>query len=101
MRSDHGSVLRRGYSSREMTLISVDLPEPLGPRITACSPCAMERVTPSSTTRSPRCTVTFWKSMRGTSDIDLILYPSPPEDTPAVRGEIELPDHLVRGVSAS
>src|ERR1017187_8133322 len=36
---------------------SVDLPDPFGPRIATFSPCAMDSVTPSGTSRPPRRTV--------------------------------------------
>ena len=51
--------------------MSVDLPHPLGPRMATCSPCAIERVTQSSATRSSRRTETLSSSMRG---IKLLFY---------------------------
>ena len=51
--------------SREISLMSVDLPLPLGPRMATCSPCPMASVTPSNTTRGPRSTVTFSNSISG------------------------------------
>src|SRR5579872_2188598 len=47
-----------------MALMSVDLPEPFGPRMATCSPCAMEKVSPSSARLLPRITVTFRSSSR-------------------------------------
>src|SRR6516165_209252 len=48
-----------------MVLISVDLPEPFGPRMHTCSPAPMESVTSSSAARGPRITVTRFISIRG------------------------------------
>src|SRR5438874_6343870 len=42
-----------------MVLISVDLPQPFGPRMATCSPASMRRFTSCSTTLSPRATFTF------------------------------------------
>src|SRR5208282_5037466 len=51
-----------------MVLISVDLPQPFGPRMQTCSPASMRSETPSSAGRSvdsPRTTVTSCKARRG------------------------------------
>jgi hypothetical protein len=69
MRSDQGSGFRTGYSSREISLINVDLPQPLGPRIATCSPCAIEMLTLSNAMRSSRRTVTFSSSIRGINSL--------------------------------
>src|SRR5437868_6920346 len=42
-----------------MVLMSVDLPQPFGPRMATCSPASMRRFTSCSTTLSPRATFTF------------------------------------------
>src|SRR5579862_6360042 len=47
-----------------MVLISVDFPQPLGPRIATCSPALIRRLKSSSATLSPRITRTFFKSTR-------------------------------------
>lgn len=39
--------------------MSVDLPDPLGPRIAVCSPALMARLSPSSRRRPLRATVAF------------------------------------------
>ena len=54
-----------------MSLMSVDLPHPFGPRMATCSPWEMERVMESSATRSSRRTDMLSSSMRG---INQILY---------------------------
>src|ERR1035437_7824542 len=46
-----------------MVKISVDFPQPFGPRIATCSPVRILRFTSSSTTRSPRATFT-WRNSR-------------------------------------
>src|SRR5690349_1620137 len=48
-----------------MVLMSVDFPQPFGPRIHTCSPAAISRFTFRSATRSPRMTVTFLNERRG------------------------------------
>src|SRR6266852_9983465 len=48
-----------------MVLISVDLPQPFGPRIHTCSPHAIFRVMSRSATRSPRITLARSKESRG------------------------------------
>ena len=45
--------------------MSVDLPEPLGPRMQTCSPTAMRRERPSRATFWPRRTVMFCRSRSG------------------------------------
>src|ERR1700675_468515 len=50
-----------------MVLISVDFPQPLGPRIATCSPALILRLKSSSATLSPRMTRTFFKSTRAGS----------------------------------
>src|SRR5690349_6569527 len=45
--------------------MSVDLPQPLGPRIAVCSPRFSFREKSSSTTRSPRMTLTCSSSRSG------------------------------------
>src|SRR5712664_2917704 len=47
-----------------MVLMSVDLPQPFGPRIATCSPASTRRLKSSSATLSPRMTRTFFKSTR-------------------------------------
>src|ERR1022692_3262047 len=47
-----------------MVLISVDLPQPFGPRMAACSPAWMRRVMSWRTVLSPRITVMLWKSSK-------------------------------------
>src|SRR5450432_3815777 len=49
-----------------MSLISVDLPEPLGPSSATCSPCRICSVKFRSTVLSPRVTVTRAKSINKT-----------------------------------
>src|ERR1039458_658204 len=46
-----------------MARMSVDLPQPLGPRAATCSPARMVRSMSWRTTRSPRATLT-WRSVR-------------------------------------
>src|SRR5579859_3686783 len=48
-----------------MVLISVDLPQPFGPRIHTCSPASMHREMSSSAARSPRITVTCFSASSG------------------------------------
>src|SRR5947207_1678663 len=49
--------------------MKVDLPQPLGPRMATCSPCAMERVIPERATRSSRRTLTLWSSISGVNPL--------------------------------
>src|ERR1035441_1980619 len=48
-----------------MVLISVDLPQPLGPRMATCSPTPTRRLTSRRTVFSPRITHTRSSSMSG------------------------------------
>src|ERR1700676_13161 len=48
-----------------MVLISVDLPQPFGPRMAACSPAWMRRAMSWRTVFSPRITVRLRKSSNG------------------------------------
>src|SRR5579863_4764675 len=50
-----------------MVLISVDFPQPFGPRMATCSPALIRRLKSSSATLSPRMTRTFFKSTRAGS----------------------------------
>src|ERR1017187_8175550 len=50
-----------------MVLISVDLPQPLGPRMATCSPTPMRRLTSRSTIFLPRITQTRSMSISGRS----------------------------------
>src|SRR5579863_2752714 len=50
-----------------MVLISVDFPQPFGPRMATCSPALIGRLKSSSATLSPRMTRTFFKSTRAGS----------------------------------
>src|SRR5215831_1948122 len=45
--------------------MSVDLPQPFGPRMHTCSPAAISRFTSRSAAWSPRITVTFFSERRG------------------------------------
>src|SRR4051812_40486174 len=47
-----------------MALMSVDLPQPLGPRIATCSPTPIRRETSFNASVSPRITDTLWNSIR-------------------------------------
>src|SRR5580698_6987406 len=60
-----------------MAMMSVDLPQPLGPRMATCSPVRMVRFTSCSTTRSPRATFTLRNSRNSLS-----LTASIPVSTP-------------------
>src|SRR5882762_4949568 len=46
-----------------MVLMSVDLPQPFGPRIATCSPASTRRLKSSSATLSPRMTRTFFSQV--------------------------------------
>src|SRR5713101_3059846 len=48
-----------------MVLMSVDLPQPFGPRMQTCSPAAICTVTSSNAARSPRMTVICLRESRG------------------------------------
>ena len=48
-----------------MVLISVDLPQPFGPRMATCSSAPMRRLKLSSAIFWPRMTRRLWKSSRG------------------------------------
>src|SRR5580698_6483446 len=48
-----------------MVLMSVDLPQPLGPRMATCSPTPIRKLTSRSTVFSPRITQTRSSSMSG------------------------------------
>src|SRR5215831_10781539 len=48
-----------------MVLISVDFPQPFGPRMATCSPSRIESVIPSRAIFSPRYTVTLLNSING------------------------------------
>jgi len=48
-----------------MVLISVDLPQPFGPKMHTCSPHTISRVMSWMATRSPRMTVTCARESRG------------------------------------
>src|ERR1700746_1696831 len=45
--------------------MSVDLPQPFGPRMHTCSPAAISRFTSRNAAESPRITVTFFSDSRG------------------------------------
>ncbi|KAG1222387.1 hypothetical protein G6F68_020653 [Rhizopus microsporus] len=57
----------RGYSSRVISVMKVDLPQPLGPSRAVCWPCAMRRLSPCSTFTWPRTTVARSSSINGGS----------------------------------
>src|ERR1700687_2040025 len=48
-----------------MVLISVDLPQPFGPKMHTCSPASMRKEMSSSAARSPRITVTCCSASNG------------------------------------
>src|SRR5258708_1446104 len=55
-----------------MVLISVDLPQPFGPKMHTCSPHAISRSMPWRAARSPRITLTRLKESRG-ARVEFIL----------------------------
>ena len=58
-----------------MVLMSVDFPQPLGPRMATCSPAPMVRLRLRSAMLSPRMTVTFKSSIRGGVEVKRPVSP--------------------------
>jgi|GEM_PF-2763170 len=54
-----------GYSSRVISLMKEDLPQPLGPRMAVCWPCSMRRSSSCRTRTWPRMTQAWSSSIRG------------------------------------
>src|SRR5690606_24204070 len=57
-----------GYSSRVISLMRVDLPQPFGPSRAVCWPCAMDRHNPCNTFTWPRMTVAWSSSISAAVD---------------------------------